>query len=65
MNLTKPHLGSILNTISKQIEKKGFESLGLDLLDFFIWFVEIFFQVTYILLIIVFVSLQSENYLDQ
>jgi len=47
VNLTKPHVGSILNLISKQIEKKGFECLGLDLLDFFIWYVQRLFHFIY------------------
>ena len=36
-NQAKPHVGSVLNIISKHIEKKGFDSLGVELLDLFIW----------------------------
>lgn len=39
VTLGKPqHIGSVLNVISKHIEKKGCDSIGLDILDFFIWF---------------------------
>ncbi|KAI9556963.1 hypothetical protein GHT06_016757 [Daphnia sinensis] len=35
-NLGKPHVGSVLNVISKHIEKRGCDSIELDCLDFFI-----------------------------
>jgi hypothetical protein len=49
-SVSKPqHIGSILNVISKHIEKKGYDSIGLDIVDFFTWF---YLIVLYILLLI-------------
>ncbi|KZS11932.1 putative Rapamycin-insensitive companion of mTOR [Daphnia magna] len=44
-NLGKPHVGSVLNVVSKHIEKRGCDSIGLDSLDFFIWFQHKFFYI--------------------
>lgn len=37
-NLVKPHPGSVLNLITKQLEGKDCNNLEIDLLDLFIWF---------------------------
>lgn len=37
-NLMKPHPGSVLNLITKQLEGKDYNNLEIDLPDLFIWF---------------------------